>query len=131
MRQKYHCLDVYKRQVPQFPANATAKNYAISDTLSDGLTFNSNSLKVYGITADDHETELVNGTTTYYVQSNQRPNSGGTSTFTLTFNYAEISLSLIHIFGFLYRYPSFPHWHCQNQNKFPRFLFGIHDYNSP
>lgn len=77
--------------VPQFPANATAKNYAISDTLSDGLTFNSNSLKVYGITADDHETELVNGTTTYYVQSNQRPNSGGTSTFTLTFNYAEIS----------------------------------------
>ena len=88
--------------IPQFPANALAKNYAISDTLPTGLTFNgNNSLKVYGVAAEGTETELKNGTTTYYTQSTSRPEGTGqtgTTSFTLAFNYETIkSYTKIHI----------------------------------
>ena len=84
--------------IPQFPVNALAKNYAISDTLPTGLTLTEGSIQVYGIIGDI-ETELVNGeTTTYYTRVTQRPNNNSTSTFTLNFDYTQISrYSQIHI----------------------------------
>lgn len=76
--------------VPNFPASAIAKNYAISDTLPNGLTFNGDSLKVYGVTGDS-EVQLTGETGGAYTQGDARPNSQGASTFTLTFDYAQIS----------------------------------------
>ena len=76
--------------VPQFPASAIAKNYAISDILPDGLTLTEDPIQVYGVNGDD-ETPLTNGDTTYYMQDTARPNNLGNSTFTLTFYYDTIS----------------------------------------
>ena len=83
--------------VPQFPANAMTKNYAISDILPKGLTFNSGSLKVYGV-AGESETPLEAGADNAYTQETTRPSNNDTSTFTLTFNYAQISsYNQIHV----------------------------------
>ena len=83
--------------VPKFPTNALAKNYAISDILPKGLTFVENSIHVYGV-LNTQETELANNGTMYYTQSAVRPNSKGNSTFTLTFTYENISsYDQIHI----------------------------------
>lgn len=76
--------------VPKFPANAISKNYAISDTLPEGLTITEGSIHVYGVSGTQ-ETELVNNETTYYNQSNKRPASEGNTTFTLTFAYDNVS----------------------------------------
>lgn len=79
--------------VPQFPANALAKNYAISDTLPTGLTFNGDTLAVYGVTGDG-ETQLTAGEGGAYRQGTTRPTGvtgETTTTFTLTFDYAQIS----------------------------------------
>lgn len=82
--------------IPQFPVNALAKNYAISDTLPDGLTLNANSLKVYGVPAGGAEILLTENTN--YTQSTARPNDGGDSTFTLNFIYGTIKgYDKIHI----------------------------------
>ncbi len=80
--------------VPQFPANALAKNYVISDSLPAGLTFTEGSIHVYGVSVEGAETELINGGTSYYTQSNTRPTGvtgPTTTTFTLTFAYDQIS----------------------------------------
>ncbi len=76
--------------VPRFPANALAKNYAISDKLPDGLKLTDDSIEVFGVNGQD-ETPLTAGAGNAYTQGNQRPNNGGESSFTLTFVYAQIS----------------------------------------
>ena len=81
--------------VPNYPDNAIAKGYAISDTLPAGLTLDSDSLKVYGV-AQDGETELTPDT--HYTKGNVKPSDKGTTTFTLTFNYDQIkTYSEIHV----------------------------------
>ena len=83
--------------VPQFPANALEKNYAISDILPNGLALTANSIIVYGVNGEE-ETALTNNGTVYYNQGTVRPNNGGTSAFTLTFVYDTISsFEKIHI----------------------------------
>ena len=79
-----------RADVPHYPASATSKNYAISDVLPGGLTLTANSIAVYGVKSDT-ETPLTNNGTAYYTQSNARPNNGGNSAFTLTFDYDTIS----------------------------------------
>ena len=76
--------------VPKFPANAPAKNYAISDSLPNGLSLTTGSIQVYGVSGND-TTELASGAGNAYTQGEVRPNSQGASTFTLTFDYAQIS----------------------------------------
>ena len=76
--------------VPQFPENAPAKNYAVSDILPDGLT-RTGSIRVSGVTGTASD-PLTEGDGNDYTQGSARPNSGGDSTFTLTFDYAKISI---------------------------------------
>lgn len=81
--------------VPQYSASASAKNYAISDSLPSGLTLNEGSIQVWG---KSRQSETPLQLTTDYAQSEERPNSGGVSTFTLTFVYDQISAcEKIHI----------------------------------
>lgn len=81
--------------IPQFPANALAKNYVISDFLPSSLTLTEGSINVYGVLGEA-ETPLT--LDTEYSQNTVRPNEGGTSTFTLTFDYEQISdYEKIHI----------------------------------
>lgn len=81
--------------VPQYPENATAKKYAISDTLSSGLTLAANSIKVYGVN-DNNETELKAGT--HYTMSTTRPDSNAATSFTLNFTYDQIkTYAKIHV----------------------------------
>ena len=77
--------------VPQFPASALAKNYAISDTLPDGMSLTAGSIQVSGVNGVS-ETPLAQNTD--YTHSGQRPTGvgGQTTTFTLTFgDYSRIS----------------------------------------
>lgn len=86
-----------RTNVPQYPANAFAKQYAISDTLSEGLTLEADSIKVYGVKGNV-ETELTKGTA--YTQEITRPDPDktGTTSFTLTFVYDQIkTYEKIHV----------------------------------
>ncbi len=74
--------------VPTYPANAKSKNFAMSDTLSEGLTWDATSLKVYGVDKAGNETELTADTN--YTVGNIRPRYNTTTTFTLTFIYETI-----------------------------------------
>ena len=76
--------------VPNFPANALAKNYAVSDILPEGLTLDEDSIEVYGVSGD-MDTPLEAGDSGAYTSENTRPNNGVASSFTLTFAYDKIS----------------------------------------
>lgn len=83
--------------VPQFPASAMTKNYAISDTLPAGLTLTEGSIQVYGVNGE-RESLLTAGDDGAYTQGTKRPSNNDTSTFTLTFDYAQIgSYEKIHV----------------------------------
>ena len=76
--------------VPKFPANALAKNYAVSDILPTGMTLDGDSIEVYGVSGET-DAPLEAGDDGAYTLGNARPNSGGESSFTLTFAYDKIS----------------------------------------
>ena len=82
---------VIETDVPQFPASALAKNYAVSDILPAGLTLTEDSIKVSGVTGAESD-PLTKGDGNDYTQGSTRPNEGGDSAFTLTFDYARISI---------------------------------------
>lgn len=84
--------------VPQYPENATAKQYAISDTLSSGLTLVADSIQVYGVDSNDNETLLTAGTE-YRMDTTRPDTSASTSTsFTLHFTYDRIkTYAKIHV----------------------------------
>lgn len=78
-----------RADIPQYPANAIVKNYAISDKLSDGLTLDSSSIEVYGVAAGGDETLLSEPgdyTITYVRPSNQE----ASTSFTVNFAYDHI-----------------------------------------
>lgn len=77
-----------RADVPQYPANAIAKQYAISDTLSKGLTLTDGSIKVYGV---EGTTETPLSENIAYTVSKVRPNNQGATSFTLTFAYEQIA----------------------------------------
>lgn len=83
--------------VPQYPENATAKQYAISDTLSSGLTLVADSIKVYGVGSDN--TEVLLTEISDYSMSTNRPDTTSVSTsFTLNFTYDKIkTYAKIHV----------------------------------
>ena len=87
-----------RADVPKYPANASAKNYAISDILSAGLSLTGDSIKVYGVNADG-ETLLTKDTA--YSIDTKRPNPAAaseTTSFTLNFVYDEIAAyTQIHV----------------------------------
>lgn len=87
-----------RANVPQYPDNATAKKYAISDTLSDGLTLVADSIKVYGV-GSDNKTEVLLTETSDYTMSTNRPDTTSVSTsFTLNFAYDQIkTYAKIHV----------------------------------
>lgn len=85
-----------RANVPQYPENATAKQYAISDTLSSGLTLVEDSIEVYGVEPNGREVLLTEGT--HYTMSTTRPDTNAVTSFTLNFVYDEIkSYEKIHV----------------------------------
>lgn len=86
-----------RANVPQYPDNATAKQYAISDTLSSGLTLVADSIKVYGVGSDN--TEVLLTEISDYTMSTNRPDTTSVSTsFTLNFTYDQIeTYAKIHV----------------------------------
>ncbi|MDO5433014.1 SpaH/EbpB family LPXTG-anchored major pilin [Eubacterium sp.] len=88
-----------RADVPQYPANATAKGYQISDTLPSGLTLDdTNSITVYGVKGET-ETKLTADTDyTLTTASAVRPNNLGAATFNINFKYDQIkSYDKVHI----------------------------------
>ena len=77
-----------RADIPQYPANAIVKNYAISDKLSDGLTLDSSSIKVYGV-AGGAET-LLSGEQLDYAITYVRPSNSTPTSFTVEFDYDHI-----------------------------------------
>lgn len=76
-----------RADIPQYPDNASAKNYAISDKLSAGLTLDSSSIKVYGVAAGGTDTPLNEAD---YTIKWVRPNNGAPTSFTVEFDYDSI-----------------------------------------
>lgn len=84
--------------VPDYPANATATGYQISDDLPSGMTLNNASVQVYGMATGSLNTEagtlLTAGTGEAYTLTTTdatRPGTGTTSVdFNLEFDYSKI-----------------------------------------
>lgn len=76
-----------RADVPQYPANAIAKQYAISDKLSKGLTLTDGSIIVYGVKGTQEDLLKENDA---YTVSQARPNNQEATGFTLTFVYEQI-----------------------------------------
>ncbi|MFR9310065.1 SpaH/EbpB family LPXTG-anchored major pilin [Hydrogeniiclostridium mannosilyticum] len=75
--------------IPTYPENAAAKKFQISDILSEGLTLDTGSIKVYGVKGGQ-ETLLTEGTEyTQAVPGKLLDNTTETS-FTLVFDYDKI-----------------------------------------
>lgn len=74
--------------VPQFPANALAKNYEISDTLPGGLTLDATTIAVKGIKGED-ETDLAAGAYTLTTTDAKRHDNTPV-TFNIKFTYDQI-----------------------------------------
>ncbi len=83
-----------RSDIPQYPENATAKGYKVSDKLSDGLTLDKTSIKVFG---DDSNEPLTEG---YEIKTDAglTNEAGKDVTFIVTFDYEKIKqYSKIHI----------------------------------
>lgn len=84
--------------VPDYPADATATGYQISDDLPSGMTLNNASVQVYGMATGSPNTEagtrLTAGTGEAYTLTTPdatRPGTGTTSVdFNLEFDYSKI-----------------------------------------
>ena len=78
--------------VPKYVSTSIAKEYHISDDLSDGLTLNASSVKVYGQDGSAPRVELT-ATEDYTLTTNSatRPNAGGAVDFTIDFEYDNIT----------------------------------------
>ena len=75
--------------VPQYSSTSAAKKFYISDDLTNGLTLNASSIKVYGDSVDD---EHILKEDTNYTKGTTRPDAGNTpADFVLNFNYDTIS----------------------------------------
>ena len=79
-----------RADIPQYPANAIVKNYAISDKLSDGLTLDSSSIKVYGVAAGGDETLLSQESGAYTIANVRPSNQEASTSFTVNFDYDQI-----------------------------------------
>lgn len=86
--------------VPDYPANATATGYQISDDLPSGMTLNDNSVQVYGMATGSPNTEAgtpltagTGGAYTLTTENATRPGTGTTSVdFKLKFEYSNIKI---------------------------------------
>lgn len=79
-----------RADIPQYPANAIVKNYAISDKLSDGLTLDSSSIKVCGVAAGGAETLLSQESGAYTITYVRPSNQEASTSFTVNFAYDHI-----------------------------------------
>lgn len=79
-----------RADIPQYPDNAIAKNYAVSDKLSAGLTLDSSSIKVYGVAAGGGETLLSEEQLDYAITYVRLSNSEVSTSFTVKFGYDHI-----------------------------------------
>lgn len=70
--------------IPRFPENAIARNFVISDKMDAGLTFNTDSLKVYGVKADGTETELAENTN--FTRATKNPKNDSAVDFAVIFS---------------------------------------------
>lgn len=76
--------------VPDYPVNAIAKKFVISDILSSGLTLMEDTVKVFGMNSGNEPVQLTEG----YVKTTQRPSEAATdnnATFAYDFSYESIS----------------------------------------
>ena len=76
--------------IPEYPDNATNKLFSVADKLSDGLTFEKDSLKVYGVAGDGTETLLANGEFFTVEYDGAYQDNSGTFTFRVKFNYDKL-----------------------------------------
>mgnify|MGYP004577017171 FL=1 len=76
--------------VPTYPESAYDVTYKLADIMDEGLTFDDKTLKVYGVDANNSETELTgsNAYTAAYPNSQEANNK--VKIFELTFDYAKI-----------------------------------------
>ena len=76
--------------VPKYLESSVSKKYYISDKISDSLTIDKNSIKVYG--KKGTETLLTGNGTDYTLTTDgaTRPNGGGSVTFLINFVYDNI-----------------------------------------
>lgn len=79
----------FTANVPKYPSSKVATTYAISGVLENGLALTSDKIEVYGMNGSTKE-DLSN-TTDVYTLATERPNSKGTTDFTLNFDYSKIS----------------------------------------
>ncbi|WP_165773815.1 SpaH/EbpB family LPXTG-anchored major pilin [Bifidobacterium felsineum] len=83
-----------RAKVPTFPANAENKQFYLGDKLSDGLTLDASSIKVYGAPEKGAEV-LLSGTGadaayTLTTTGAQRPDNNAAVSFLVNFNYDQI-----------------------------------------
>ena len=77
--------------VPKYLESSTSKYYYISDKISDSLTINTDSIKVYGQNGDSPKVELTGDGTDYTLTTDTtRPNNGPEVTFLINFVYDNI-----------------------------------------
>lgn len=77
-----------RADIPSYPANATAKKYAVSDTLSEGLTLDTSSIKVYGVNGTSETLLSEDGGS--YIITYTRPGNSNATSFTVDFDYDSI-----------------------------------------
>lgn len=76
---------VVTASVPHYPASATAKKFAVSDTFSQGLTLDEGSIRVFGVKGGA-ETELAADTNYALTTQNAHDLSGNEVTFSVDFS---------------------------------------------
>lgn len=79
---------VLKATVPNYPQDATHKKFYIGDKLSDGLTLNPATIKVYGV-KDDSETLINASEYTLVTKDAQAPTDNSPLSFLVKFNDAS------------------------------------------
>ncbi|KAB7787043.1 SpaH/EbpB family LPXTG-anchored major pilin [Bifidobacterium cebidarum] len=81
-----------RAKVPTFPANAENKSFYLGDKLSDGLTLDAGSIKVYGVDANGNDTAQPLTTAAYTLTTTGavRPDNQQAVSFLVNFNYDQI-----------------------------------------
>ena len=81
--------------VPKFPDHSLAKNYSISDTFGNGLTYQKGTVKVYGLEVKgrsdtEQQLEAVSDYTLEEESAKRASDANQNTTFTINFDYDQI-----------------------------------------
>lgn len=76
--------------VPTYPESAYGVTYKLADIMDEGLTFNKDTLKVYGVEADGKETDLTDSDAYTAAYPDSQEGNNKIKIFELKFDYAKI-----------------------------------------